>query len=142
MSAGQLRPDVVGGAVRPVAAEAVRCFRSCKAGSASNANPIGVDFGSDGLRMAQVESVNGEYRLIAAARPMCLTHVRNDPHAKLTFFAETVRELLGQGNFRGRKAILSLPASVMTIQHLRDPQDGRSGAEAGAPLGEPRTAAV
>jgi type IV pilus assembly protein PilM len=88
----------------------------------SNANPIGVDFGSDGLRMAQVESVNGEYRLVAAARADVPSLVRNDPNAKLTFFAETVRELLGQGNFRGRKAVLSLPASVMTIQHLRVPR--------------------
>ena len=31
------------------------------------ANPIGVDFGSDCLRMAQVESQGGEYRLVAAA---------------------------------------------------------------------------
>lgn len=93
------------------------------------ANPIGVDFGSDGLRMAQVEPVGGtaasgpaDFRLVAAARADVPTHVRNDPPARLAFFAETVRELWAQGNFRGRRAVLALPASAMTIQHLRLPR--------------------
>jgi type IV pilus assembly protein PilM len=86
------------------------------------ANPIGVDFGSDGLRMAQVAVDNGEPRLVAAARADVPPHVRNDPAAKLNFFADAARELWAQGNFRGRRAVLSLPASVMTIQHLRLPK--------------------
>ena len=81
---------------------------------APGANPIGVDFGSDGLRMAQVAMENGEPKLVAAARADVPSHVRNDPHAKLAFFAETARELWAQGNFRGRRAVLSLPASMMT----------------------------
>lgn len=86
------------------------------------ANPIGIDFGSDALRMAQVDSSGGECKLVAAARADVPNHLRNDPHARLAFFTETVRDLWSQGNFRGRRAILSLPASVMTIQHLRLPK--------------------
>jgi type IV pilus assembly protein PilM len=83
------------------------------------ANPVGVDFGTDTLRMAQVEQVNGEFRLVAAASADVPPHVRNEPSARLEFFTETTRELLASGNFRGRKAVLALPAASMFIQHLR-----------------------
>ena len=85
-------------------------------------SPIGVDFGSDCLRMAQVEFADGEYQLTAAASADVPLHVRNDANARFAFFAETVRDLLIQGNFRGRRAVLNLPASMMHIQHLRLPK--------------------
>lgn len=84
--------------------------------------PIGVDFGSDCLRMAQVELIGNEHHLVAAAKADVPTHVRNDPAARFAFFAETVRDLLTQNNFRGRRVVLSLPASLMHIQHLRVPK--------------------
>lgn len=84
-----------------------------------SANPIGVDFGTDSLRMAQVEMVNGEFKLIAAASADVPSHIRNEPSARLDFFAETTRELLLSGNFRGRRAVLALPAASMFVQHLR-----------------------
>ncbi|MDB5356167.1 MAG: type pilus assembly protein PilM [Phycisphaerales bacterium] len=87
-----------------------------------SANPIGVDFGSDCLRLAQVERVNDEFRLVAAASIDVPAHVRNDVTARLTFFAESLRDLMQTGNFRGRRAILALPASCMHIQHLRLPR--------------------
>lgn len=82
-------------------------------------NPIGVDFGSDSLRLAQVEYVDNDFRLVAAASADVPTHVRHDPSARLNFFAQTTRDLLQHGDFRGRRAVLSLPASSMFIQHLR-----------------------
>ena len=88
----------------------------------STSSPIGVDFGSDCLRLAQVEEAEGEHRLVAAASADVPTNVRNDPAARFQFFAESIRELLGQGNFRGRRVALSLPASLMHIQHLRMPK--------------------
>jgi type IV pilus assembly protein PilM len=89
---------------------------------APGANPIGVDFGSDCLRLAQVEKVNNEFRLVAAASTDVPVHVRNDATARLAFFAESLREMLHSGNFRGRRALLGLPASCMHIQHLRLPR--------------------
>ena len=91
---------------------------------AARANPIGVDFGSDCLRLAQVQRVPttgtaAEYRLIAAASADVPSHVRHDPAARLAFFVETTRDLLAQGNFRSRQAVLALPAASMHIQHLR-----------------------
>ncbi len=88
-------------------------------------NPIGVDFGTDSLRIAQVELINGatgDFKLIAAARADVPSGVRNDPPGKLAFFLDAVRELWSQGGFKGRRVVLSLPASVLTIQHLRVPK--------------------
>jgi len=95
------------------------------------ANPIGIDFGSDGLRMAQVEALANpapsrvgptDFKLVAAARADVPAYLRNDLAARFDFFAATVRDLWSQGNFRGRRAVLSLPASMMSICHLRLPR--------------------
>jgi type IV pilus assembly protein PilM len=85
-------------------------------------NPIGVDFGSDCLRIAQTELVNGEWHLVAAASADVPPHVRNEPHARFAFFGETIRELITRGNFRGRRVTLCLPASMMYVHHLRLPR--------------------
>lgn len=86
---------------------------------ASRANPIGVDFGTDCLRMAQVQVVNNDHKLIAAACCDVPSHVRSNPAARVEFFTEALRDLLAQGRFRGRQAILALPASSMITQHIR-----------------------
>ena len=89
---------------------------------ASSGNPIGVDFGTDSLRMAQVQIVDGEPRISAAASADVPAHVRNDLNARASFFVETIRDLLAQGKFKGKSAILGLPAAQMYIQHLRIPK--------------------
>ena len=86
---------------------------------APRVNPIGVDFGSDCLRMAQVHFTGTEYHLVAAASADVPAHVRHNQVARLNFFVETVRDLLAQGQFRSRQAVLALPAANMYIQHLR-----------------------
>jgi len=89
---------------------------------APRANPIGVDFGSDSLRLAQVQWTDGDCKLIAAACADVPQHVRHNPESRMLFFVETVRDLLAQGNFKGRQAVLGLPANSMYIQHLRIPK--------------------
>jgi Tfp pilus assembly PilM family ATPase len=93
---------------------------------APKANPIGVDFGSDTLRLAQVQRVSvdektgiEEFKLVAAASADVPSIARHDPTQRIHFFVETTRDLLAQGNFRGRAAILSLPVASMFIQHIR-----------------------
>jgi type IV pilus assembly protein PilM len=86
---------------------------------APRANPIGVDFGSDCLRLAQVQFTGSEYRLIAAASADVPAVVRHNVQARMAFFVETTRDLLAQGNFQTRQAVLAMPASAMHVQHLR-----------------------
>lgn len=85
----------------------------------AKANPIGVDWGADCLRMAQVQQSGAEPRLVAAASCDVPEHVRQDTAAGLSWFSQTVRDLLSQGKFHGRQAVLSLPSSWMHIRHLR-----------------------
>jgi type IV pilus assembly protein PilM len=83
------------------------------------ANPIGIDFGSDCLKLAQIAIVNGEPQLIAAAAAEVPGHIRHIPSARLNFFTETLKELLSSGGFKDRDAVLALPSASMFIQHLR-----------------------
>ncbi len=89
---------------------------------AAKANPIGVDFGSDCLRLAQVQWTGEEHKLVAAASADVPAQFRADPAGRLAFFVETTRDLLAHGNFKGRQTILGLPAAWMYIQHLRMPK--------------------
>lgn len=87
---------------------------------APEASPIGVDFGTDSLRLAQVDPLGGgEFRLAAAASAEIPFHLRHDPMGRLKFFSDSIRPMLKAGNFRGRRAVLNLPAASMYIQQLR-----------------------
>lgn len=86
------------------------------------ANPIGVDFGSDCLRIAQVSMQDGEPHLIAAASADVPAHLRNNTAARILWFADAARDLLGQGRFKGRQCTLALPSAAIYIQHLRLPR--------------------
>jgi type IV pilus assembly protein PilM len=85
-------------------------------------SPIGIDFGSDCLRMVQVAQSGSEFKLIAAASADVPATARHDPAARLSFFIEATKDLLAQGKFRGRQCVLGLPAASMFIQHLRMPK--------------------
>ncbi|HYO10840.1 MAG TPA: pilus assembly protein PilM [Tepidisphaeraceae bacterium] len=100
---------------------------------APKGNPIGVDYGSDALRLAQVQLVGGEHRLVAAATADVPAHIRHDVGARLNFFVDTTRDLLSQGKFRGRQAVLGLPAANMFIQHLRMPKMDADGMKKALP---------
>jgi type IV pilus assembly protein PilM len=86
------------------------------------ANPIGVDFGTDALRLAQVQWTGTEHKVIAAGCVDVPSHVRGNHQARTQFFIDAVRDLLAQSNFKGRQAVLGLPAALMHIQHLRLPK--------------------
>ena len=85
-------------------------------------SPIGIDFGSDSLKMAQAVQSGGEWKLQAAASADVPANVRHDQAARLNFFCDSVKDLLIQGNFEGKSVVLALPAASMFIQHLRMPQ--------------------
>ena len=84
--------------------------------------PVGIDYGTDCLRMAQVDRIDNEFHLIAAARVMIPAEIRDDAAERLNFFAQTVREQFRNGNFRGRQAVLTIPAAQLHLQHIRLPR--------------------
>lgn len=88
------------------------------------AHPIGLDFGTHALRLAQVRIEDGDFKLFAAASAEIPGDVREDPEARIEFLAQSVPHLLHTGKFRSRRAILGLPSSVVHTQHLTlEPMD-------------------
>jgi len=90
----------------------------------SRRNPIGIDFGTETLRLAQVApgAVDGELRVLAAASLDVPSSARNDPQLRLAFFVSALKELLPSGGFKGRQAVLGLPSSALQLLHVRLPQ--------------------
>jgi type IV pilus assembly protein PilM len=82
-------------------------------------SPIGVDFGTDAIRMAQVLFDGNDHCLIAAACADVPMPIRKNVQARMEFFVATVRDLLVQGKFRGRQCVLGLPSAWTFVRHLR-----------------------
>lgn len=86
------------------------------------ANPIGIDFGTDCLRAAQVRLENGQLNLVAVAAMDVPPEARADQDTRAEFFIYAIRKMLASGQFIGRRAMLALPAASMFIQHIRLPK--------------------
>lgn len=84
-------------------------------------NPVGIDFGAETLRMAQVQIVDGDYRLIAAASTPIPLGARKDVSARQQFLADACRNTFAKGKFQGRQVVIGMPAWQMHVQHLRLP---------------------
>jgi type IV pilus assembly protein PilM len=84
-------------------------------------HPMGVDFGTDCLRIAQVQQHRRDFNLHAAACADIPPDIRANPASHLDFFARSISQLLEQSPFRGRQVVLGLPASVVHIQNLKLP---------------------
>ena len=85
-------------------------------------SPIGVSLGTESLRLAQVQRINGEWRLLAAAEAEVPVEARKDLPSRLNFFEDMVKTILSHGEFVGRQAVLGMPAAMMCAQHLRLPK--------------------
>ena len=88
---------------------------------APKGNPIGVDFGTDCLRLAQVQLVGGEWRLVAAASADVPSHIAAMPRSGWAGSSRP-RATCWPRAVSGRQAVLALPAASMHIQHLRMPK--------------------
>lgn len=84
--------------------------------------PVGVDFGSETLRMAQVSQTDGEYTLAAASCIQIPMGARKDTSARMRFLAETCRPTFLKGRFAGRQIVIGIPAPLMHVVHLRVPK--------------------
>src|SRR6202012_3964169 len=82
-------------------------------------NPIGIDFGSDFLRAAQIGREGGKLRLIAVEEYEIPEEAKKDWTPRLEFFSRSLHEMLANGKFVGREVILGLPAASTHFGHLR-----------------------
>ncbi|NLF30153.1 MAG: pilus assembly protein PilM [Planctomycetes bacterium] len=89
--------------------------------------PIGIDVGSHWLKLAQLRrSPGGELALMAKASVELGSADHADPATRSRLVAEATRQALRNAPFKGRSYVLSLPASLTFVQHLKM---GRLGAD-------------
>ena len=73
---------------------------------------VGVDFGTETIRLAQVRPDPESPELIAAAARDVPPGAAEEPVAYAEFCAEALKELWREGGFEGRKAVLGMPSSL------------------------------
>jgi type IV pilus assembly protein PilM len=81
-------------------------------------SPIAVDLGADSIKLLQVALTNPP-QLVAAAAVQVPDDARSDLNARTAFFADALKDLLSKTPFKGRRAILSIPAYLAMIQHFQ-----------------------
>jgi len=88
---------------------------------AGHAEPIGLDVGSDGVRLLQLESSGLTLSVVAAAhRQMDLSATPGVNRYREGAMAAA--ELLKEGRFRGRRIVAALPGEIVQVKNLRLPQ--------------------
>jgi len=81
--------------------------------------PIGIDVGSAFVKVAQLQRREDKLELLETARVALPEQCRQDNAKKVDFLADFLRDLLKNRRFRGRRCIISLPASDTFLQHVK-----------------------
>ena len=81
--------------------------------------PIGIDVGSAFVKVAQLQRRDDKLELLETARVALPEQCRQDNAKKVDFLADFLRDLLKNRRFRGRRCIISLPASDTFLQHVK-----------------------
>jgi Tfp pilus assembly PilM family ATPase len=95
--------------------------------------PIGVDMGSDSLKLAQLEVTRQEVTLVAADFAPRPEDVEAGSAAWQRWAIETISQLAADGDYRGRDVIAALPPSEISVEHIKLPNvdwDNLGGADA------------
>lgn len=86
--------------------------------ASKNVSPIGVDFGTDSIKLLQIIP-DDPPQLVAAAAATIPEEARHDPDTYRQWLGGALRDLLREGKFRGRRAVASLSAAHTYVQHVR-----------------------
>jgi type IV pilus assembly protein PilM len=96
-----------------------------------SALPIGVDFGSSSVKLAQVRPAEPSgYELVSTAVADVPIPCRTNPALRRRFLAETLRDLVASQGFEGTDCILSLPAGETFVQPIRLPKSATAEMDA------------
>lgn len=83
--------------------------------------PIGLDIGSDSVKMLQVEPVANHLSVVASARMTIPDEVRADPTTHLAVATDLVRQMLQTQPFVGKRIVACLPRELVQIKNVRLP---------------------
>ncbi len=83
--------------------------------------PIGADLGSSTVKLAQLRCSKDNVELLAAGSQDIPQDCRGDLQSRLQFLGPCIRKTVKSHPFRGRQAILAIPAADTFVQHVRLP---------------------
>ena len=83
-----------------------------------NLSPIGIDFGTDSLKLLQVAHEDPP-QIVAAAAMDVPFDVRTSAATRQAFLGQALRELVRDGAFKAKRAVISIPAAQTYVRHLR-----------------------
>jgi len=83
--------------------------------------PIGVDFGSGCLKIAQLATGQLGLELLAVGSAELPGEQVGDPNERMQLHLSNIRRILASAGFRGRKAVLALPAAAVISQTVKVP---------------------
>ncbi len=84
--------------------------------------PIGIDIGTDGIRMLQMHRVGGTLRVCACGRWRFPDSLDSDDARRRELAIQAVREMLRTEPFRRRRVVSSLSCERLHIKSIRLPQ--------------------
>lgn len=100
--------------------------------------PIGIDLGSSGMRLLQLQRVRGGLAASAAAR-IDLSEAADQPDsdARIQAICETLRVRLATREFHGRECVVSLDDRLLRVRSIRQPRMPDDEVERAAALDAP-----
>src|SRR5439155_14552033 len=83
--------------------------------------PVGLDIGSDSVKMLQVETVGQTLSVVAAAREPIPAGARERPELRVAAAGDAIRQMFRHGHFAGRRAVVALPREMLHVKNLLMP---------------------
>ena len=83
--------------------------------------PIGVDLGSGAVKLAQLRQCENNFELLAAGSQDIPQDCRSDLQNRLRFISQSIRNIVKSHPFRGKQAVLAIPAADTFVQHVKLP---------------------
>ena len=81
--------------------------------------PIGLDIGHNSIKMIQLAINDGHISVLEANKLRVDPHIDGDAGERRSFVISAIKQMLAEGNFRGRNVISCLPNDGLKITSLR-----------------------
>jgi type IV pilus assembly protein PilM len=84
--------------------------------------PIGVDMGSETLKMAQLSHDGERLHVIAGTKDDVPADIKGGTSQWQHWVIKTIRQMLSQGTFKGKSVVTALPADEVFIDQIKVPR--------------------
>ena len=85
----------------------------------SGLRPIGLDIGHNSIKMIQLVINGGRISVLAADKVRIDAAINGDAEQRREFVTSAIKQMLAEGNFRGRNVVSCLPNDKLRITSLR-----------------------